>query len=97
MKKGNNMINEKIGDSIDILKIKVKTFFDEGVDIHISYKFTSNKGWVNGAILEIKENYFVLDEHKNGNKDIFFEEIRNIERYTTNKEREKGKKEGNKG
>jgi len=89
MQKSDNTINEKTGDSVDILKIKTKTFFDEGADVHISYKFTSNKGWVNGIILEIKENYFVLDERKDGNKDIFFEEIRNIERYTTIEERGK--------
>lgn len=87
MKKGELLNNEKIGDAQEILKIKAKTFCKENVQVHISFNMLSNKGWNNGIIIEVKEDYFVLDEKQDGLKDIFFKEIRNIERFTSIEER----------
>ena len=87
MKRDETLFREKIGDAQEILKIKARTFCKEKTFVHISYNSLSTKGWNNGTIIEVKEDYFILDEKKDGLKDIFFKEIRNIERYTSIEER----------
>ncbi len=81
------MLNEKIGDANKILLLKANTFFKEKSKVHISYKGSTNKSWKNGLITDIAEDYITLDESHEGIITIFFEEIRNIEKFTSIDER----------
>lgn len=88
------MKNENENESVEILKQKAKYFYDNKITIHIKYK----KGfWKRGQIKEIKKDYFVLNENLEGKIPIFFLEVKDIEKYSSNSDKIKkndGKKEG---
>lgn len=55
------------------LLFKVKTFKKLKFKIHISKKDGS---WKNGEIKKVSEKYFILDEKKEGEIPIFFDDIK---------------------
>ena len=64
------MIDETQG--IEILKKRVEYFFKNQIPIHISLK---TERWLNGIILEVSDEFFILKEFKEGEKPIFYIEI----------------------
>lgn len=40
-----------------------------------------NYGWKRGLILEIKQDYLILDERKEGKQIIFYNDIRDITKF----------------
>ena len=73
------MLNEeKPGDARKIIILKVKTFFEEKFHVHIMQK---SKIWKNGYITLVKENYFLLEEDREGEMMFFFDDIYSIEKW----------------
>lgn len=67
----------------EMIRRKVKFFFDNKKSIHIQFK----KGnWKNGEILEISSDFFMLQEFLEGKQPIFFQQIEDVDVYTIKKE-----------
>jgi len=56
---------------------KAEFFYSRGIEVHIT-KF--NNWFHNGKILEVKEDFLILDDEKEDEMPIFFTEIFEIEK-----------------
>jgi hypothetical protein len=76
------MINDKdipYVDEKEMIVRKLKVFFSEKIDVHLSL---INKEWANGSIKEICDTYIILIENKKGEIPILFEEILEVDKFT---------------
>lgn len=66
----------------EMIRQKIDYFFKNKKSIHIQFK----KGnWKNGEIKEISSDFFMLDEFLEGMQPIFFQQIEDVDVYTTKK------------
>ena len=72
----------------EILKKKAQVFYSIKKLIHISYK---NGSWKRGTIEEISEDFFLLNERREGLLPVFFKEIIEIDVFKSRGETENGK------
>jgi hypothetical protein len=70
-------------DICKLLKSKADAFWLLGEKVHVKYK---NEHWARGIILEVKAEFFILDESLEGKSPVFFAEIIDIQKYTPKKE-----------
>jgi len=61
----------------EIKRKKAMFFRDNNISVHIK---KNNNWFCNGFILEIKEDFLILDDEKEGKMPIFFGEIFEIEK-----------------
>lgn len=67
-------------DKLNLLKQKVKYFFDNNISVHITFK--DSKSWKNGNIIEPKaSDFFMLEEFKEGLVPIFYLQISDIIKF----------------
>ena len=64
-----NMNNE-----YERIKMKVGFFARNSIPVHIS----KIKGWSNGLITKVTDDYISLDEYEDGQQDIFLVDIKDI-------------------
>ena len=75
---------------IELMQRKSKFFFDKKKIVHIKFK----KGYfLNGHILELGSDFFILNDLREGATPVFYLEIENIVEFTTVNQRE-GEKDG---
>lgn len=72
------MENENENKKDDDFYLIAKAFCDLGLPMHIEYK---DGGWHNGYIREMKVDFFLLDEFKDGLIPVFFSTIEKITKY----------------
>lgn len=56
--------------------LKTKTFFERKIPVHLLKK---DREWFNGMILELTNDFFIIDELKKGRRVVFFLELWDIE------------------
>lgn len=61
----------------DSVKIKLKYYKDKNLHVHLSL----DNGWLNGKIIDFLDEYFLLDELKDGEIPVTYSEVRRIEPY----------------
>ncbi len=64
------MIDQK--QMIEILKKRADYFSRNSIPVHISLK---TERWLNGNIIEVSDEFFILNEFEEGEKPIFYIEI----------------------
>jgi len=64
------MIDEK--QMIEIIKKRVDYFYQQKKAVHIALK---TEKWLNGKIIEISDDFFILDDFKEGKQPVFYIEI----------------------
>ena len=75
------MLDEEVNGEVKLMRQKANHFFQQNKSIHIKYK----KGfWKRGKILQILNDFFIIDEFMEGRKSVFFLEIYDIEEYHSN-------------
>lgn len=57
---------------------KAKFFFDKKVTIHVD---TNSGRFYNGLIIEIHENFILVNDRMLGETPVYFSEIKNLERF----------------
>lgn len=57
---------------------KTKFYFDNFIKVHIE---TNSNRWYNGIIKSIEKEYILVDDRKEGIIEIFFSEIKMVERF----------------
>ena len=65
-------------DEINISKKKVLYFFQQKLPIHIKLK---NGRWLNGDIVLIETDLFMIEDLKRGEVPVMYEELNHIEKY----------------
>jgi hypothetical protein len=73
------MTNDKDND---LFYEKIKVYSEKSIPIHITLQ---NDSWLNGFVKEVKTDFFMLEEFKNGLMPVFFSELKFIETYTKEK------------
>lgn len=74
-----NSTDENESNELLILQKKAGAFLTSGNLVHIPYK----KGyWKRGTILEVNDDYFMLEERMEGKQPVFFFEIEDIQVFT---------------
>ena len=72
-----------MNNNVDVLKSKVKYFFDSQIPVHVTYQ----RGyWKNGKIKEIGTDFFLIDEFLEGERVVFLLEIEDIVEYKSPEE-----------
>lgn len=69
-------------EEAEICEAKANAFFKLSQPVHCKYK---NGNWKRGYILEVNADFFLLNEFKDGEVPVFFIELRDIDRYVSNK------------
>lgn len=74
------MIQDKNDQDEDILiksnKLKVKAFFENDIPVHL---LKLDREWMNGIIVEVRDDFFFINERKKGKRMVFFHELYHIE------------------
>jgi hypothetical protein len=65
-------------NNLEILKQKVENFYKLKVPIHVKFLDGHFK---NGVITKVLNDFFIIDEFKDGSTFIFFSEISKIDAY----------------
>lgn len=65
-------------DEINISKKKILYFYNQKIPIHIKL---NNGKWMNGEIILIEVDLFIIKDFKRGEVPVMYEEINNIEKY----------------
>ncbi len=72
------------------LKQKARIFFEKNIPVHI---ITNSDKWLNGYILELSVDFFIILDRYDGEQPIFFSEIEILDKfegdYSTLKRKEK--------
>lgn len=76
-----------IDDTRTILQKKADAYYLLKEKVHVTLK---TGHWLNGLIIEISADFFIVDETLQGKTPVFFQEIKSIEKYTR-KEWDNGK------
>jgi len=66
------------GDDKNILKQKIKYYFENKLPVHISLKSTR---FLNGKILEFAGDMIIIEDKLLGAVPVYFEEIRYVEPF----------------
>lgn len=74
------MSNQKEVESQILFKKKIQYFFDKNIPIHLKFKLNYFK---NGYVTEINNDFFILDDFRDGEIIVFFLELERIEEYKT--------------
>jgi hypothetical protein len=69
-------------DNKSSVKIKLQYYKDKNLQVHLSLE----NGWLNGTIIDFLEDYFLLNELKDGEIPVTYSEVRRIEPYKTKEE-----------
>jgi hypothetical protein len=69
------IINEELTRQNDNYK-KAKDFYKRNIPVHLLKR---DRQWYNGTILELTNDFFILDERKLGRRVVFFLELYDIE------------------
>lgn len=64
-----------------------KAFYEINIPVHIEYK---NGGWHNGMIIEIRADFFLLDEFEDGLLPVFYNTVSKIIKYIPKEAKEDG-------
>jgi hypothetical protein len=64
---------------VDTLKKRVKVMFDLNSPVHI---ITKDETWLNGYILSMNDDYFLLLDRKDGEIPIFYVDVTKFEFFT---------------
>lgn len=72
----NNNNNKNEDFELELLKKKAKIFYDRRQPVHVMLK---KRYWKNGIILEISDDFFFIDDFKDGKELVFFIEVYSIE------------------
>lgn len=70
-------------DKRTMLQKKADAFYVLKEKVHVSY---ISGHWARGLIVEISSDFFILDENLEGKIPIFFQEIKDISKFTPRKE-----------
>lgn len=76
-------MEQELVDEIELTKKKVNYFFENNTIVHITYKNKKYLKWSRGSIVEVKADFFILDERMKGKMPVFFIEIDCIEPFRT--------------
>ena len=76
--------NDKDEDK-DLLREKVNYFYKNNLPVHVIKK---NKEWLNGEIIEVSADFFILKENKEGEVPVFYLEVFDIEKFKEEKNEE---------
>ena len=75
--KNANKDNSKQDTKSELHRIKIETYFKEKIPVHITL---ITREWLNGEILKIAKNFFLIKERKKGEMPVFFAEIYDIDK-----------------
>lgn len=79
----------------ELLYAKAKAYCQLSIPVHLTLTRIREDGqhaWCNGRIVEVKNDFFMLEENVDGLMPVFFLEVLNIEIY---REKSRGKDERN--
>ncbi len=76
------MINEETKNEA-IIKTKANIFFIEKTFVHLK-KY--NGEWFNGLLFDVSENYLTIHDREDGQKKVFFIEIKSMDEFTERSE-----------
>ena len=62
----------------EILFLTTKFYFDNQKSIHVTY---SDGTWNNGDIVEVKQDFFMLNDFEDGIMPIFFIKVKSIKEF----------------
>ena len=68
---------------LELNKLKAETYFKEKIPVHITL---ITREWLNGDIIKIAKNFFLIKERKKGEMPVFFAEIYDIDKLEDRKE-----------
>lgn len=75
------MINDKMINDIESIKTRLQFYKDSNTKAHVLFKNIRGTTYYNGEILEIGNIVFYINDIKFGRREIFFNDILNLDSY----------------